>query len=171
MLVAVAVAGVVVEAEVGVVLALAEVAEQELVVLEVLEEQAVGLVAVVELEEPEVVEDKVLVLLVLEFLDTSLVVGFLDTILLLEFLREKLQRGIGLVDLDINLQLEVPIVASSELVDPIAVVLAVSIAVELAVPIAVVLVDPIAVVLVVSIAVVVVAPIVDPRHLVPKQLV
>ena len=146
-LVAVVVVGVVVEAEVGVVLALAEVAEQELVVLEVLEEQAVGLVAVVELEEPEVVEDKVLVLLVLEFLDTSLVVGFLDTILLLEFLREKLQRGIGLVDLDINLQLEVPIVASSELVDPIAVEL------------------------VVSIAVVVVDAIVDPRHLVPKQLV
>ena len=56
---------------------------------------------------------------------------------------EILQRGVGLVGLDVNLQLEVPIVASSELVDPIAVVLAVSIAVVLVVPIAAVLVDPI----------------------------
>lgn len=150
-----------VEAVAGVVLVLAGVVELELVAL--VGERAVEPVVAVGFEEPEVFEDKFLVLLVLEFQDTDLVVGFLDTDLVVEFLGtgllERLQQGIApAVDPTV-----VPTVVFSELADPIGVVFVV--------PIEIALVVPIVAALVVSIVVVLVVPTVVPMRFVPKQLV
>jgi len=155
------VAEVVVEAVAVVVLVLAGVVEQELVVL--VDERVVEPVVAVGFGESEVFVDKLLVLLVLEFLDIDLAVGFLDTDLVVGFLDtdllERLQQGIApAVDPTV-----VPIVAFSEPADPIGFVFVAPIEIALVVPIVAVLVVPIAVVLVV--------PTVVPMHFVPKQLV
>ena len=146
----------------GVVLVLAGVVELELEAL--VGERAVEPVVAVGFEEPEVFEDKFLVLLVLEFLDTDLVVGFLDTGLVVEFLGidllERLQQGIAPA---VGPTVVVPTVVFSELADPIGVVFVV--------PIEIALVVPIVAALVVSIVVVLVVPTVVPMRFVPKQLV